>query len=348
MTLSANTAPAIVILGDIAVDMIGRLAYFPSPGDDCPISDLQFSPGGVGANSAVALARWGAQVRLAGCVGNDWFGELALQYVQDAGVDTSFVHRHAKVMTGLFFIGLDARGERTMIGSRGANEVLELSMLNNSLLEGARVFHVVGYSFLTLATERTAQELLKQAQSQGALTSMDAGLKPSRLAHKEILEAAADLDLLIANQMEASELSGENDPKRALAALENAGPKEVVLKLGARGSLMRHEGELCMVPGFSVETKDTTGAGDAFTAVYIWARAQDWPREEATLLGNAAGAASAATAGASESMPSPRQVRQILAGAKFGQDWEMIRQRLLEKLAQATSAATENPALQGD
>jgi hypothetical protein len=59
--------PAIVVIGDINVDMLGRVKAWPKPGQDCLAPQLEMHCGGVGANSALALARWGVDVRLAGC-----------------------------------------------------------------------------------------------------------------------------------------------------------------------------------------------------------------------------------------------------------------------------------------
>lgn len=327
-----NSSPRIVVLGDIAVDMIGKLAFFPTPGDDCPVSDLRFHCGGVAANTAVALARWGASTSLVGSVGKDWFGELALRTLQDAGVDVSHVEKTEAASTGLFFIVTSPDGERTMMGTRGANETLASSPLTENCLQDVEALHLVGYSFLSSPTAALAESLIQQMKAVGGSVSFDAGLKPSKLVKEKILEVAAQVNTFLVNRDEAVVLTGEQSPEKAFEVLESTGAGEVVVKLGPQGCLIRNEGKICEVPAVPVKAVNATGAGDAFTALYLWARVQQWPLMEAALLANAAGAAAAAGEGAAESMPEPEAVLRLLGEASLDDKGETTRKLLIERV----------------
>ncbi len=332
MSSPGQTPPRIVVLGDIAVDMIGKLAFFPTPGDDCPVSDLQFHCGGVAANTAVALARWGASTSLVGSVGKDWFGELALRTLQDAGVDVSHVEKTEAASTGLFFIVTSPDGERTMMGTRGANETLASSPLTEDCLHAAEALHLVGYSYLENPSGSLADSLLKELKTRSGFVSFDAGLKPSKLAKEKVLQVAAHVNTFLVNRDEAVVLTGEESPEKAFETLEATGAGEVVVKLGPQGCLIRNKGKICAVPAVPVKAVNATGAGDAFTALYLWARVQQWPPMEAALLANAAGAAAAAGEGAAESMPEPEAVLRLLGEASLDDKWAAIRKQLIERV----------------
>jgi 2-dehydro-3-deoxygluconokinase len=161
--------------------------------------------------------------------------------------------------------------------------------------------------------------------------SFDAGLKPSKLVKEKVLEVAARVNIFLVNRDEAVVLTGEQNPEKAFEALEATGAKEVVVKLGSQGCLIRAEGKIYEVPAIPVKAVNATGAGDAFTALYLWARVQQWPPREAALLANAAGAAATSVEGAAESMPVPDTVFHLLGEAALNDEWKAIRNRVLPR-----------------
>src|ERR1700740_269939 len=124
--------------------MLGRVKAWPKPGQDCLAPQLEMHCGGVGANSALALARWGIDVRLAGCVGRDRFGDYVLEHLTQARVNTRWVQRTPKAMTGFFYINVTPDGERTFFGSRAANGRVDKLPRVGELCKGAGAAHLVG------------------------------------------------------------------------------------------------------------------------------------------------------------------------------------------------------------
>ncbi len=327
-------APGIVVLGDINVDVLAPLEAFPTPGGDFLSPALQLHCGGVGANTALALAKWDVPVRLLGCTGRDWFGDFALRALQQEGVDVSFVQQTDQTMTGLIFIAVSPDGQRTMFGSRGANAALEVSSQTESFLEGMQALHLMGYNFLSPSVTEAAEKLLQQIHQRGAWVSLDVGMAPSNRIRRTIWEVAGKVDILFASLDEAASLTDEHDPEKAFAALEQCGAREVVVKLGPRGCLFREQGKLRQAPPFPVAAADTTGTGDAFTAMFLRARLHGWSNPEAAVLANAAGAAAASVVGAGAQMPGPEQVLPLLAGCHLPDEWEPVRARVSERLSQ--------------
>lgn len=326
---------AIVVLGDINVDVLGTVDRWPQPGDDCLASHLEMHLGGVALNCALALSRWGFEPRLVGCVGQDEFGNFLRRRLRKHDLDVQWIQTTTAAMTGLVYINVTPDGQRTFFGSRGANMIVRKPQRPHVLFHRAAVLHLAGYNFLTPVIEATARYLLKSLRERGAFVSLDVGPEPSRLIPRKILHLARQVDILFANRAESFSLTEERDPRNALRSLLNAGAKDVVLKLGKDGCLIFDEGAVKEVPPFPVNTVDSTGAGDAFVAAFLQARLRGWSQQEAALVANAAGAAAAKTLGAGENLPHFREVVCILGNALSDSEWDAVR---LKALAKAQSA----------
>ncbi len=328
----------IVVLGDINVDISAPLGAPLRMGSDCLAADLNLYLGGVGANTAVALARLGQPVRLVACAGRDWFADFALERLEREGVDLSFVQRTGEARTGLMFIAIAPDGQRTILGSRSANLRLRFEPEMARALEEASGLHLMGYSQMAPSLEEAATGLLRAARERGILVSVDAGAAPSHQVPKKVVALAAKSDLFFANREEAAALTGKEGPRALLEALEQAGIRQVILKLGESGCVLRQAAEVVEVPPFPVRAVDTTGSGDAFTAAFLQARLESWPDAESALLANAAGAAAAQVLGASDGMPDRSRLRAIISQTPLPRRWDSARQRVLDRLQQEINA----------
>lgn len=322
---------AMLVFGDINVDVLAPLGAPLVPGGDNLSQQLELQLGGVGANVAVALAKWGVATRLAGCVGRDAFGTLALDALARQKVDTAAVAR-ADGATGLIFIPVDPDGRRTIIGSRGANESAPAAR-PAECAEGMAGVHLVGYSLLSEATAKWLRELIELAGARGIPVSLDVGLAPSRTARAQILELMPRLDVLFVAQEEADALTGQNGAA-ALTAIAALGARMIILKQGAAGCqfLPSAGGRWWKIAPLEVRAVDTTGAGDAFAAGYWIARLRGWGAGDAVSLANACGAAAAAMLGAGEAMPGPDDVIRVLEQQPPGGRESSAAQRLLRLL----------------
>ena len=111
----------ILVVGSINIDIVIKTAHLPKRGESLLSRDYMMVSGGKGANQAVAAARLGAEVLLAGKVGDDVFSEMLLKNLKKAGVRTDFVIRSARTHTGIAFITVDRRGENMIVVAGGAN-----------------------------------------------------------------------------------------------------------------------------------------------------------------------------------------------------------------------------------
>src|SRR5215468_2876548 len=113
--------PRVTVLGSLNMDISVTVPRLPEPGATVLGSAARFTPGGKGANQAVAAARLGAAVRMAGCVGDDDFGRRLLAALREEGVDADGVRVTADAPTGLAMISVDRAGENMITVAPGAN-----------------------------------------------------------------------------------------------------------------------------------------------------------------------------------------------------------------------------------
>jgi ribokinase len=322
---------SLLVFGDLNIDMIGRVDEWPAPGGECLCPQLELHCGGVGANCALAMASWGFNVRLLGCVGQDRFGDLLLDTLRKTGVDVGNVQRSSRSLTGLLYINVTPDGQRTFFGSRGANQIMDPSQVHASSLHSSTAAHLVGYSFLNPGPEKVARKILRQFHSRGKWVSLDVGMEPAKRILQKILRLLPQVDLLFVSSEEAAMLTGKSDARKSFLQFQRAGAKEIVMKLGKRGCLISDGGNLREVPSFVVRAVDSTGAGDAFTAAFLQARLRGWSTLEAALAANAAGAVAASRVGAGTMLSDVVGTLKLLRAQRLKGTWEEIRMRVLSR-----------------
>ena len=291
----------IAVIGSLNMDLVVRAPRIPKPGETIiGADDLHMIPGGKGANQACAAAMLGAEVSMAGRVGDDMFGEQLITGLKNAGVDTRNVTRDPDAPTGIAMIVVDEEGQNSIVVSSGANGRI-------SPEDVSRAETVIGSSDLTLLQ----LEIPLPAVIKAAKAARNRGIKvilnpaPAQQLPAELLSLT---DILIPNETEAAMLSGcdvstDAGIKQAAAWLCQSGVKTVIMTRGSRGASLITENEIENFPAFSVDAVDTTAAGDAFVGGFAVALAEGRPLSEAVMYGNAAGALSAANPGAPPSMP---------------------------------------------
>jgi ribokinase len=332
MSRKKDSAASLLVFGDLNMDMIGRVDEWPAPGGECLCPELEMHCGGVGANCALAMAPWGINVRLLGCVGQDRFGDLLLDTLRKTGVDTRGVQRSSRALTGILYINVTRDGQRTFFGSRGANQFMGPLHVPAGWLRSSAAAHLVGYSFLNPGPEKMARQILRQFRSRGKRVSLDVGMEPSKRIPKKILGLVPQVDLLFVSSEEAAILTERSKPRKCFEQFERAGAKEIVMKLGKRGCLISDGGILRVVPSFAVRVVDSTGAGDAFTAAFLQARMRGWSMVEAALVANAAGAAAASRVGAGTMLSDVTGTLKLLRAQRLKGTWDEIRLQILSRL----------------
>ncbi|NIV37134.1 MAG: carbohydrate kinase family protein [Anaerolineae bacterium] len=320
----------IVALGDVNVDIIAHFASYPGKGDDALAYSTEIHCGGSAANTAMALSRMGLGVVLISRVGPDSLALKALNSLREAGVIASGLQRDPAAMTGLMYVVVTPDGERTILGHRGANVLTDPEQMREEDIRDAKVLHLSGYALLADPQRSAAFLALEMACRHGLTVTLDPGMSVPQAALDEMRALLPVIDLFLPNLREAQALTGADSPQACFRALLAAGARVVALKLGEHGCLIGGEEGPVYVPGFAVEARDTTGAGDFYAAGMIAGWLGGLDRRSAAVLGNAMGAMAVARVGAGASVPQARDVLALLSDPRQssgqGRREEAIRQ----------------------
>jgi sugar/nucleoside kinase (ribokinase family) len=258
----------IVVAGDVMSDVVATLGGPIAHGSDTPARIVQRG-GGAAANVAVWLARAGAPVTLIARVGDDLAGRMTTEAVRAEGVDARLTIDPV-LPTGTCVVLVEPGGERTMLPDAGANAALQAVPLPAD----TRHLHLAGYALLHPGSRPVALALVAAARAAGVTVSIDpsSAAPLARVGPAAFLQWIAGADLLVPNRDEAAVLTGAADPEAAARAL-TAHAREVVVKLGAGGALWTDGTRVEHAAAVRVPEADTTGAGDAFAAGLLAARA---------------------------------------------------------------------------
>src|SRR5882724_2964182 len=228
----------ILVIGSLNMDQVISVPRLPMMGETLAgAGDLRLVPGGKGANQAVAMARLGGQVTMAGRVGNDPFGRQLVEGLVADGITADLVVSDTQSASGVAFIFLNAEGENAIIISPGANGQVgrdkEQQERILARLDKVRV--------LVLQLEiplESVQTYIQEAHARGVQVVLN--LAPAHTLPAEILR---QISVLILNESEISLLSGrkvesQEEAYEAASALRSQGIETVVVTLGARGALL--------------------------------------------------------------------------------------------------------------
>ena len=244
---------SIVVVGSINADLTINVARHPLPGETLLGTGGRITPGGKGANQAVAAARLGSEVFLVGAVGEDAHAKDATNLLIDAGVDLNAVEISPKP-TGLAIITVAADGENTVMVVPGANGDVGAGVVDK------HAALVAGADLVLLQGEIPADGFARAVEL--AKGRVVVNLAPVIDVDRNALKRA---DPLIVNEHEAQLVLGKkSSPKSCAKELLREFPS-VVVTLGADGALVGDESGLATIDSPSVTSVDSVGAGDAFT-----------------------------------------------------------------------------------
>ncbi len=289
--------PRILNFGSLNIDHVYRVPHFVQPGETLASLDYRRFAGGKGFNQAIALARAGAPVAMAGAVGSD--GAWLRDALAAEGVNT--VHlRTLDLPTGHAIIQVTPQGQNCIVLHGGANRGLSAVHMADALADFGPG------DLLLLQNETNAlPELLRAAKARGLTICLNpAPMEPAVCDYP--LEA---VDLFVLNEVEAAQLVGPHAAEALLAAVCRRFPRaEVVLTLGAAGALACAAGVTVRAAAPRVQAVDTTAAGDCFIGYLLAARLRGVDLAEALAEACIAAAISVTRPGAADSIPRRSEV----------------------------------------
>lgn len=286
----------VIVVGSINIDMVMTADRLPKIGETILGGDMNYFMGGKGANQAVASARMGLPVKMFGSVGDDSFGEKALEHLKSEAVDTSFIRVEENIFTGLATIfSIDT--DNSIVVLPGANMLLKIDQDFEEHVGEKDV--VLAQLEVPLDSVHKSFEI---ARGQKALTI----LNPAPY-HEGFFEFIDLIDMITPNETEfasmiGKEINAENIEEEMLK-WTNKHAATLIVTRGSEGVFYVENNQVYTIDAHKVEVKDTTGAGDTFNGILASMLAKEFSLEEAVKLANYGAAISTTKIGAQSGMP---------------------------------------------
>lgn len=307
----------VLCVGLMLVDILARPAdagIFTR--DTTWADDVALSTGGDALNEAIVLSKLGMKAGLIGRMGGDAFGRFALDTAAACGIDISGVRVPPEERTVVSIVLINDQGDRHFLSSRGNIHHFCIEDVDLELLGKAGIVNIGSLISMRAFDGEGAERLLFEARARGAITSADVSGTHRKL--DQLTGELKQLDYFMPSYDEAASIVGREDPDACADAFLQHVRQAVVIKLGAKGCLIKSHRERLTLPGFPVHAIDTTGAGDNFVAGFLAGLSRGLSLKECGLLANAAGAIATTQLGATSAATGIRGVAEFLLKAGGG------------------------------
>ena len=299
-------------LGDAVVDLL-------------PLSDMQYQAcaGGAPFNVAVGTARLHSQSGFIGRVGDDDFGHFLKKTLSDSGVSTVGLQLDSQHRTSTVLVSLNSGGERgfTFLTNPSADQFLTPDALPDFSDD---ILHFCSLALVADTCRNTLTAAIGKVKQRGGLLSFDVNLREQMWHDKhEMLETvrhfASQADILKLSEEEWYWMTGTYDFTHALDALKELPAQLKVVTYGAQGAMVLWQDSIVHFNGYTVDSVDTTGAGDAFVAGFLaWIAHNGVPKRfeqlhQAIAQASACGALATTCKGALTALPDTRALNAFIS-----------------------------------
>ncbi len=279
-----------ILVADVMASPVGS---YPGKGMLQQINSITVHNGGNAMTASINLSKMGVDAKLVGKVGADIFGVYLRDCLVKSGVDTRGLKDDESVQSSASVVLLDESGERSFLHCVGTNAVFAESDIDYSIIEECDLVFLTGTFLMdTFDGEQTAK-FLKKCKEMGKTTFLDVCWDAKGNWAKLLDCAMPYIDFLMPSIDEAVQLAGgKEDPDEIADVFMSKGAKNVIIKLGKKGSYLRmadeKTGNIYPIVGRG-KPVDTTGAGDSFCSGFLAAYARDVDPHECMMVANATG-----------------------------------------------------------
>ena len=269
--------------GALNVDKLFKVSKFAKAEEEIFVEDYAEACGGSAANTVVGIARLGCKSGYIGKVGCDREGEMLIKDFCDEGVNTDGVIRAEEGESGSVLGFVDKKGARALYINPGVNDTIKLDEVNSRYVSQAQFLHLT--SFVGEQSFQTQKKLL-DIIADNVKVSFDPGALYARKGFLNLEPIIRRAYVLMPNAIELELLTGEIDYRKGADVIIGKGVKIVAVKLGGEGCYVTDGQERHLISPFKVEVVDTTGAGDAFCAGFLYGLVNNRSLFECGRLGN--------------------------------------------------------------
>ena len=301
---------SVCVIGGINIDFISTVKSMPKAGETIVGNDFVVTPGGKGANQAVACGRLGLKTSMIGRVGNDTFADQLISNLNDEKINTDGITKDKNTHTGIATIILDENGENSIIQTPGANYLCGDDELNYLKSKISEFDLVVLQSEIPINISLSAAKIAKNANKLVIWDPAPANELPD--------EAYKYIDYLIPNQTEAKTLSGLDDVLNEKQALEaskiflDKGVKNVIITMAEQGAFGYNgkESYFIDIPN-DIKVIDSVAAGDAFSGGLSLGISEELEFKKLIIYGVLSGSIAVQKPGATDSMPTIKEFNSL-------------------------------------
>ena len=290
-------------LGALNMDQLHMVERIAGPDEEVFVRGIVESCGGSAANTIIGLARLGLRTAFVGKVAADREGSILRENLQGEGV-TDYVAVSDEGRSGRVMGFVDPRGNRALYVDPGVNDTLSMDEIQEDVLE-TRLLHLTSFAGSGIRVQREVLEVLDESVT----VSLDPGHLYAERGASELEGILERTDILLINRRELELMTGVTDPARASAEL---GVDVVVMKMGSEG-VRAFDGSGVMVEALEATCRDTTGAGDAFNAGFLYAWLSGHGLEVSCRFGSYIASRCIEGYGATSSLPG-REALEVLEG----------------------------------
>jgi len=290
----------VVGFGALNVDTLLKVDKIAAAEEESFINDYAEVCGGSAANTMVGLARLGCKVGFVGKVADDHEGKLQIDCFSREGVDTDGIIRSAKGKSGVCLGFVDKKGARALYINSGVNDTVEFRELDAKYVTDTQFLHLS--SFVGEKSFRTQKKLMSFLPDH-VKVSFDPGSLYAQKGLAAIEPFIQNSFVMMPNQLELKLLTGESEAPKGAQALIDMGVEIVAVKLGAKGCYVTNGEQKNIIQPYKVAVVDTTGAGDAFDAGFLYGLIHNKSLFECGRLGNFVASRSVIKMGARDGLP---------------------------------------------
>ncbi len=297
----------LAVVGSMNFDITLVVERLPVLGENLRSDETLQSPGGKGANQAVAAARSGAEVHMFGQVGNDPFAEFVRDNLKANGINTDGILTDKNAATGMAFVIVEG-GDNRIVFAGGANDTFAPHQVE-ALRE-----QILACDAVLMQNENRVETLARTIALCKGKMPIFLNPAPAMTYPEGMLDG---VDYLTPNQSECEfythqRLDDMASVEAGLNLLQKMGVREPLITLGSKGVAYLKAGVARIIPGFSVDTVDSTGAGDTFSGCFAYRRMIGDALEDAIRYAQAAAALACTRLGAQAAIPQASEVWEFL------------------------------------
>jgi ribokinase len=301
LILFMNSNEAKVIgFGALNLDRIFYVDRIVRPDEEGFISSVENHPGGSAANTIVGLSRLGVSAGYIGKVADDEAGRILMEDLTNENVNIKGV-RTARGRSGACLIMVDGKGNRGILVDPGVNDTISMADIDLELANKAKLIHFTSFAC------RDAETSFETQKELAASTSAEISLDPGTLYAERGMEALKifiqKARVVLPSDHELTLMTGCRDIREGAEMLIDTGAKWVAVKRGEKGCYVTDGTFGIELPPQKVDVVDTTGAGDAFNAGFIYSMVQGKDIETCGRIGNITASISITKRGARSGLP---------------------------------------------